>query len=169
MTELDLKIKDLEAQLEEFKQERKLRNESAIRQTINSIKCDDGSTLELVAASQNIKILSIHCPAFVRTGNSCRAHINISCEDVNGRAFNFFLLGDLEGKKTFSCQLRPSNENRLFENKLENGLFTALVKYRLLKILRMAVCEMSKTALLDPAKNSELVRIGVVLDSFESV
>lgn len=169
MTELDLKIKDLEAQLEGFKREQKLRNESAILQTINSLKYDEGSALELVAASQNIKILSIQCPAFVRTGNSCRANINISCEDVKGRAFIFSFSCDLEGKKTFSFQLRPSNETRLFENKLENGLFTALVKYRLLKILRMAVCEMSKTALLDPAKNSELVRIGVVLDSFENV
>ena len=169
MTELDREIKEVEARLDELKREQKQRNESAILQTINSLEYDQSLTLELLVASQTIKILSIQCPAFVRSGNSCRGCINIACEDSKGRIFDFVFSGELEGKKTFNSHLLPSMGTNLFEKKSEQELFGALVRYRLLKILRLAVVEMGKMALMDPGKNSELVRIKMFLDARDSV
>lgn len=169
MTELDSEIKEIEARLDALKREQKQRNESAILQTINSLGHEDGLMNELVTASQNVKIRSIQCPAFSRSGNSCRGSINIICEDSKGRVFGLSVSGELEGKKIFSSHLIPSFGANLFEKKSENDLFVALVKYRLLKILRLAVVEMGKMALTDPAKNSELMRIKMVLDARDGV
>lgn len=164
MNELEKEISLLETKLGELKKRQKNVLDAKILDAVNSHKEPSEYLDKLIQDTQNVKIVSVHCPAFSRSKKACNVCVEVQFVDLQGTPLKFILSGNIEKPAELKSSIR--GDSPLFLRHSERTLPAALMCFRVVSLLKIYVSEAGAGKSSDTGSVGELTRLSKVLEVY---
>lgn len=164
MSDLEKEITLLEAKLGELKRRQKIVLDAKILDAVNSHKEPNEHLNKMIQDTQNLKIVSIRCPAFSRSKKACNVVVEVQFVDMFDTQLKFLLNGNIEKPAELKSCIR--GESPLFCRHSERTLPAALMCDRIINLLVVYVKTAGTGKSGDTGSVGELTRLNKVLETY---